>query len=173
MKTALTTTLYAVLVLATVQTIYGAPLPAACGPNDVSYDVRYDREAHSKAQPEQGKARIYFIHDEGATPTLWSNEKPILLGADGAWLGANLHNSYFSVLINPGEHHVCAATQYSREVKLVALTHFQAEAGMVYFFRTRVIVPGAIYNLEISSVDSDEGEYLIASYPLSIFQPKK
>jgi hypothetical protein len=169
----ITAFLFAGLVPASAQASFGAPYPAACGPKDTGFDVSLDKSQHPLAQPEEGKARIYFIHDEGAAPSLWTREKPILIGMDGAWVGANSHNSYFSVSINPGEHHICSATPYNRQVKLVALTHLQAEAGRVYFFRTRVIVPGAVYNLEISSVDNDEGEYLIASYPLSIFHPKR
>jgi hypothetical protein len=162
---------FAAFASASAQNSFG-PLPSACGPKDVSFDVRLDKAQHPLTQPEPGKSRIYLIHDIGAFPTLWAFEKPIMLGFDGAWLGANLKDSYFSVSIDPGEHHICAATQYNRGIKLVALAHLQVEAGKTYFYRTRFNAPGAMYYLELDAIDSDEGEYLIASYPLSVSHPK-
>ena len=87
-----------------------------------------------------------------------------MLGIDGAWAGAIRENSYFSVTISPGEHHICAALPYYREEKSAVLAHFQAEAGRTYFYLTRY--------LELGPVDSDEGKYLIASYLLSVSRPK-
>ena len=96
-----------------------------------------------------------------------------MLGIDGAWVGANHSNSYFSVSIDPGERHVCAALQYYREAKLVAVTHLKVEAGKTYFYRARLVALGDPQYLELEPVDSDEAEYLIANYPLSVSRPHK
>src|ERR1700693_5983615 len=80
---------------------------------------------------------------------------------------ANQHNSYFSVSVEPGEHHVCANEQsrVARLSRLVAFTHFTAEAGKVYSFRTRLIVSTSEELLDMDSLDSDEARYLMVSYP--------
>jgi len=123
-------------------------------------------------QPEPGKARIYFIHDSGAVTAVFTLAEPTMLGVDGAWVGANHGNSYFSISVDPGEHHVCASSWYSREAKLVVLAHLQTEADRTYFYRTRLVVLRDTQYLELDPVDSDEGKYLIASYPLSISHSK-
>ena len=49
------------------------------------------------------------------------------LAVDGAWVGANHGNSYFSVSVEPGEHHVCVTLQSSLVAQRVELAHFTAE----------------------------------------------
>jgi hypothetical protein len=99
---------------------------------------------------------------------------------DGAWVGAYKNNSYFSVSVNPGEHHACAEVQSNSSVEgLVALRHFTAEPGKVYYFRTRlldeqqrVLYPDPPIT-DLDSLDSDEAKYLITYYPLSVSSAKK
>jgi hypothetical protein len=93
-------------------------------------------------------------------------------------VSAYKHNSYFAVSVEPGEQHVCANLQSSHSAGLVVtLAHFTAEPGKDYYFRTRFLVTGRIGAappyVDLDPVDSDEAQYLIASYPLSISQPKK
>jgi hypothetical protein len=89
-------------------------------------------------------------------------------------VGANQHNSYFFMSVDPGEHHVCANQQshISRLSQLMAFAHFTAEEGKVYYFRTRAF--GGINQVlfEIDPVDSDQAKYLIGSYPLSVSHSK-
>ena len=60
---------------------------------------------------------------------------------------------------------------------ILALAHFTAEPGKVYYFRTRFHDSGRIGAappyVDIDPVDSDEARYLLASYPMSVSQPKK
>lgn len=133
--------------------------------------MKLDKSQHSLTQPEPGKARIYFIHDSGAVKGIRTPTE-LMLGLDGAWAGANYESSYFSVSVDPGEHHICAASQSYGKTKLVVLAHFQAEAGRTFFYRTRLIVAGAPQYLELVPVDSDEAKYLIASYPLRVSHPR-
>jgi hypothetical protein len=145
---------------------------AACGPRNTNFDVKRDESQHTLAQPEAGKARVYFVQDIGEVNCLGGVTTKIAL--DGAWVGADQHNSYFSVSVEPGEHHVCANRQahFAEANQMVALAHFTAEAGKVYYFRTRTFGDQTQALLDLDAVDSDQAQYLIASYPLSVSHPK-
>jgi hypothetical protein len=152
---------------------------AACGPRKASFEVKLDESQHTLAEPEAGKALVYFIQDIGAVNCLGGCLKT-RIGLDGAWVGAIQHNSYFSVSVEPGEHHVCASPQSrfapAKSEKyasvLLALAHFTAEAGKVYYFRTRSFGSQNQELFDMNVVDSDQAKYLITSYPLSISHPK-
>jgi hypothetical protein len=137
-------------------------LPPACGPKNVSFDVKLDKSQHTQAPPEPGKARVYFLQDSFVAR----------IGMDGAWVGANRGHSYFSVSVEPGEHHVCAKVDVVSEHP-VEVASFTAEAGKVYYFRARLVsVEGGLY-LFLAQADNDEAKYLMDSYSLSVSQPKK
>lgn len=168
MKIALAVLLFAATAMAQNP---ASSLTAACGPSSVSFNVKLDYSDRTEAPLEAGKARVYFIHDAGAPdehvlPT-------IKLGVDGAWVGANHGDSYFSVSIEPGEHHLCLTLQTSLFTKNTELAHFTAEAGKTYYYRTRFIVSQEEELLELEQIDSDQGKYLIDKYPWSVFKPKK
>jgi Protein of unknown function (DUF2846) len=168
MRVSLVAFLFAAITSASAQNPFG-PLPRACGPNDVSFTVKLDKSSHSLTPPEPGKARIYFLQDTGVTAISSSPTEPTMFGVDGAWVGAIHGKSYFSMSIDPGEHHLCAALKFNREGRTAVLAHLQVEAGRTYFYRMRLIED----LLGLDPVDSDEGSYLIANYPLSVFQPRK
>jgi hypothetical protein len=92
---------------------------------------------------------------------------------DGAWVGANHGDSWFAVSVAPGEHHLCATLQSSFVNQRMELAHLQAEAGKVYYYRTRLVMSGTVELLDFDPIDSDQGRYLIASLPLSVSHPKK
>src|SRR5580700_5112261 len=150
---------------------------AACGPEKVSFNVKLDESQHALAKPEPGKALVHFIQDDG--PEGNHQHATLRIGLDGAWVGAYKHNSYFSVSVEPGEHHVCVSVQpQSYEQELVALAHFTAEGGKVYYFRTQFLAgTTTLYptppHLDLDQPDSDQAKYLIASYPVSVSQAKK
>lgn len=149
-------------------------LPAACGPDNASLKVKLDYTGHAPAQPEPGKALVYFIHDAGTSLAHPIIAYPTLkLGMDGAWVGANHGDSWFAVTVAPGEHHVCATLQSRFVDQRMELAHLQAEAGRVYYYRTRLVMSGTVELLELDSIDSDQGKYLIGSLPLSVSHPKK
>ncbi len=95
------------------------------------------------------------------------------LAMDGAWVGANHGNSYFSVSVEPGEHHVCVTLQSSFVAQRVELAHFTAEAGKTYYYRSELVTSRSVELLELDPIDSDQGKYLIDSFPLSVSTPKK
>lgn len=68
---------------------------------------------------------------------------------------------------------MCATLQSSLVEDRVELAHFLAEAGKVYYYRTRLVLSGSVELLELESIDSDQGQYLLGSYPLSISKLKK
>jgi hypothetical protein len=142
---------------------------AACGSEKVSFNVKLDESQHAMAQPEPGKALVYFIQEKGGDALGVTTN----IGLDGAWVGANKNSSYFAVSVEPGEHHACANVQ-SHRGHPVGLVHFTAEAGRVYYFDARVIYgEEAKAYLFLGAVDSDQAEYLIGSSPLSVSNPKK
>jgi hypothetical protein len=142
----------------------------ACG-QQVSYRVSLDKKQHTPAQPEPGKALVYFIHDAGTGVVL--AYPTTLYALDGAWVGANHGDSYFAVSVDPGVHHVCSALQSSFIDQRVELAHLNAEAGKTYYYRTRLIVSRAIELLDLQPIDSDQGSFLAASYALSVSKPRK
>lgn len=145
---------------------------AACGPQDTTFDVKLDKSQHTPEQPEPGKARVYFIQDAGITNCI-GGCGTMKVGMDGAWLGAIQQNSYFSMSVEPGEHHVCVSPQTRFQAKrLVGLAHFTAETGKSYYFRARFFDNDKQWLLDFDPIDSDQGKFLVASYSLSVSHPK-
>jgi hypothetical protein len=167
MKIVLVTLLLASSALAQAPAAIATP---ARGSEKVSFKVKLESQ-HVLAQPEPGKARVYFFHDAGTSMTV--GYPTVKLGMDGAWVGANHGNSYFSVSIEPGEHRVCVTLQSSLVAQRMELAHFTAEAGKVYYYRTRLVMSRSVELLELDPIDSDQGNYLIASFPLSVSNAKK
>jgi len=169
MKIALVTLLFAAS-SAFAQVASAAPT-AACGPENVSFKVKLDDSQHTLAQPDPGKARVYFFGDAGTSITV--GYPTVKIAMDGTWVGANHGNSYFSVSVEPGEHHVCVTLQSSLVAQRVELAHFTAEAEKVYYYRTRLVLSRSVELLELDAIDSDQGKYLIATFPLGVSNPKK
>ena len=146
-------------------------LPSACGIGKADVQVTLDHSQHIPATVEPGKARVYFIQDLG--PHNYIAE--INVGLDGAWIGTNRDNSYFSASVNPGRHHVCenVKSHFSTYGRLLELADFVAEPGKVYYFRARLSFGQNDPALDLEQIDSGQGEHLIASYPLSVSQIKK
>jgi hypothetical protein len=130
---------------------------AACGPANVIFEVRTDNPQHAVAQPPPEKALVYFVQEGTAACGAGGNDCIAKIGLDGAWVGAFQHNSYFAVVVAPGEHHACVALQGKSALgDRKGLSHFIAEPGRVYYLGMRAL-----------EVD------LIAASPLSVFQPRK
>jgi hypothetical protein len=170
MKSALSVMLLAVSAFAQQES--GA-LAAACGPKTTSFNVKRDDSEHTLAQPDPGKALVYFVQDIGEVNCL-GGCLTTKIGLDGVWVGANQRNSYFSVSVGPGEHHLSANPQshVGMVSRQVALVHFIAEAGKVYYFRTRGFGDSNQLLFDLDPVDSDQAKYLISSYPLSVSHAK-
>jgi hypothetical protein len=144
----------------------------ACGLSGVDFDVKLDKSQHTVVQPQPGKAQVYFVQDIGGASFDFGGKVVSWIGIDGQWLGMNKNNSYFSVSLEPGERHLCVIDQLSSDHSIEILP-FKAEAGSVYYFRERVVLSRFGIYLFLDPVNSDEAEYLIGSFPLSISHPKK
>lgn len=169
--------LLAIILLAASAFAQGQPGPAAptaCASRSENFDVKLDESQHTLLPPEQGKARVYFIQDLGFINCI-GRCQTTKIGLDGTWIGANQNNSYFSVSVEAGEHHLCANLQsrFAAVNRYFALAHFTAEAGKVYYFRTRDLGGKDNPVFDFDPVDSDQAEYLIAAYPLSVSHPKR
>jgi hypothetical protein len=147
-----------------------APVTAACGANKITFSAQEGNTTVAPVQPAVGKALVYFIQDEGQLSE--GRHYTLKMGVDGAWVGAYRDNAVFTVSVDPGEHHICAKVQSHFQAGLdSAFAHFTAEAGKIYYFRTRLSEYGG--HLEIDVPDSDQAKYLISIYPASLSQPKQ
>jgi hypothetical protein len=173
MRTALALLLFTISVYAQDPAAISAA-QAACGPGAVNFDVKTDDSQHTVAQSEAGKALVYVIQDIGVVNCIGACITT-KIGLDGAWVGANHHNSYFFLAVEPGDHHLCANWQshLARLSRVVALAHFHAEAGKVYYFRTRTFGDRTQLLFDLDPIDGDMGKLFVADYPLSVSHPKK
>jgi hypothetical protein len=143
----------------------------ACGPTDVKFDVKDDPTPPASGIPS-GKALIYIIEDVGVSSYGWIT---IRVGLDGSWIGATRGNSYFSFAVPSGGRHICANWQSSarNQSSLYSLTNFTAEPGQIYYFRTQISWSSSMLRIDLNQVNSDEGQYQIAAFPLVVSHPKK
>jgi len=171
--------LVVMLLVVCASTQESGPVEASCGPKGTSFDIKLDKSQHPLATPEPGKARVYFVQDTGGELECFTGASCLTtrIGIDGAWVGANHHNSYFSASVEPGEHHICANWQshVSDLNRVVAFAHFSAEEGKIYFFRTRPFGTQGNFEvqLDIDPLDSDQAKHLITHYPLSESHSKR
>lgn len=150
---------------------------AGCGPNEVKFTVKTDKDQHPTAQPEVGKAIVYVFGGESIdlhglvigrdfVTTRW--------GLDGVWVGAGYRNSYFFFSVDPGDHHLCAGRQaFSKPSTALSFT---AEAGKTYYFRTRTRHTdhnSSSGETELEPVDPAAAQLLIADSPSTVFQRKE
>jgi len=146
-----------------------------CGEASVKFDVKTDKSPHALLQPPPGQAMVYFVEDD---TEFESSPKPTTrIGVDGTWVGANHGNSYFSFAVAPGAHHLCASWQSLAVIgahDTSAAAHFTAEAGQVYYFRVKNkwLREHAAIHVDLSPVDSDEGQLLASRRALSVSHPK-
>ena len=87
----------------------GAAAPG-CGEPKMKFEVKTEKSQHP-AQTDVGKAMVYFIENDSQFDSFPS--PTTRMGIDGEWVGATHGNSYFSVSVDPGEHHLCASWQSS------------------------------------------------------------
>ena len=153
-------------------------LPDACGDDKVKFDVKTERSKTPPATPEAGKAQIVFIENENQMIGPFMHAT-VRFGMDGAWAGANNNNSYFTVTVDPGVHHLCASWQSALPMlkKSIDVASFAAEPGKVYYFAAQVTVistggNNANYTFTLSPLDEDEGKYRVKAWKVSASTPK-
>jgi uncharacterized protein DUF2846 len=155
--------------------VTGTPTASAtgCGDPDMKFKVKSDRAQHT-AQPEAGKALVYFLQDDS---DFVNEPKPTTrAGLDGNWVGATHTNSYFFFSVNPGVHQLCASWQSAGLLgHKKTWTQFTASAGEVYYFVAKNVWwrQNHTGGLSLNSVDRDQGQALANSFLFSIYQVKQ
>ncbi len=165
-------------------------LPDACGDDKVQFDVKTQKNQPAPAPPTVGIAQIVFVGlvDPGPGGCLGCTFSP-RVGIDGSWVGATKGNSYFSVDVDPGEHHLCTAWKsvLAKKGKNVGVDSFKAEAGKVYYYQVRIrSVEGGVIGtsggpvsstfewvLDLAPLSDDEGKYLVKTSALATATAKK
>jgi hypothetical protein len=151
---------------------------AACGSDDVHFDLKTSNTAHSLAEPEAAKALVYVVGQD-ISGGIFCKGCGILarIGLNGDWVGAINGKSYLSFSVAPGDHHLCANWQsvFAARSKRLSLTNFNAEAGKIYYFRMRLINQGEHYPpiLDLDAINSDEGKYMVLTSESSESHAKK
>jgi hypothetical protein len=151
-------------------------IPSSCGPSSTVFKVHRDSHPPALAAPAPGEAQIVFIHDAGGDDSLGLvrlGYPTSIYAIDGKWEGANHGDSWFSVFVAPGEHHVCTELQSSLVNQRTELAHLTAVTGQTYYFRTRLILSRAVELLDLELIDSDQGKYLTQVFALSKSTSKK
>lgn len=146
-----------------------ATLPSACGDDKVRFDVTTEPGPPAPAPPAPGKAQVVFIE------TVFGMSATARIGMDGAWVGADKGNSYFTLDVPPGLHHLCANWQSSfqtidRQVQLFALN---AEPGSVYYFHVKAVSTKYDLDFTFAPLNVDEATYLMQTSGLSASTQKK
>jgi hypothetical protein len=162
-------------------------LPDACGDDKVRFEVRAQENPPQPAAPAAEKAQIVFIEtmDRGdgkvVSPKLCVGcNITTRVGVDGAWVGANYGDSYFTLDLIPGEHHLCADWQSAsgRLRGMVGVNSFTAESGKVYYYQVKVTEKQVSKedkeeSVAMTPLSEDEGKYLVKNATLSAASPKK
>ena len=139
-----------------------AKAKAACGPDDIKFEVKNSNATQPPASPENGKGLVYVISLATQAECIACGGT-VRVGIDGAWAGATHGNSYLTLNVSPGEHHLCTNLQsrFAAISRHVALANFTAEAGKVYYFRMRAIVTQTEAFLDLDPINTDQGKYLV------------
>jgi len=160
-------------------------LPDNCGDDKVQFDVRTEKHQPAPAPPQAGKAQIVFIEAMDKNLACWSCGSPTSrFGMDGAWVGATQGNSYFTLDIAPGEHHLCMDWQsaFGRLRQKLGMAEFTAEAGKTYYFEAKVKIKEHNYgdsnsqvdrDLDFVQISDDEGRYRVKAAALAIATARK
>jgi hypothetical protein len=176
--------IFSISVLGATQA-WAAVLPDACGDDKVNFEVATQKSPGSQAGPEAGKAHIVFVENSP------SQSGPTMrYGMDGAWVGANKGNSYFTLTVEPGVHQLCTGVQthFDRVKKgFIEVTSLTVEAGKTYYYEAKITnfaVAGATgpgvtnggggggASFSLSPLTELEGEYRIKAWKLSTSKPK-
>lgn len=148
---------------------------SGCGDTRAQFQVKRV-DGVNPVQPDPGKALVFFIEKDVDDATF--SVPNTRVGSDGNWVGATHGDSYFYVMMSPGDHHLCSAVAFDgcRGCRTgAAVAHFTAEAGGVYYFETKNIAQrnSTATDVSLFPLDSDEGRYLVARLPLVAARQKK
>jgi hypothetical protein len=166
-----------------VTATYATVLPDACGNEKVSFEIQLQKNPSVPSGPETGKAQVFLI-EKSEKPPVYSLScigcsTITRFGVDGAWVGATKDNSYFSISLDPGVHHLCAVL--GKEVDAEPLS---VEQGKAYYFQVEYKAVATDYgtpdhpnsqtniSVKFSTLNEDDGKYRVKVSALSNAIPK-
>jgi len=183
--------LFICLSFATTAVAKETELPDSCGDPNTKFDVTTQKSTAALPAPDTGKALIVFLEpNEEACLGCYTQR----FAMDGQWVGATKKHSYFSLQVEPGQHHFCS-TGVMRNT--IAIRSFEVKTGGTYFLQARWIpnrpgagsayggpmteeehdsqvVPGGksalLYGMSL--LDEEKGRYIIKSYEAAEFKKK-
>jgi hypothetical protein len=158
-------------------------LPDSCGDPATKFEVKTHKSTTPLPAPDAGKALIVFLQPDRTFACM--NCLAPRFAMDGQWVGATHGTSYFTLQVEPGQHHFCSVGISPTQI---AIRSFEVKAGMTYFLQARSIGSGprteeehdsqvipagktAIY-YGMSLLDEEKGRYLIKSYEVAEFKKK-
>ncbi len=150
-----------------------AILPDACGQDAVRFDVTPQTAQPTPTAPAAGKALLVFVEDQNSEPHNPFNPwDTVRFAMDGAWVGATKGNSYFTLDVAPGIHHLCASWRgAARGATSFDVAPVNAEAGKVYYFGAKVTDSEYYDNLSLAQLNDDQGEYRLKFWMRSTSKP--
>jgi hypothetical protein len=182
MKARIVVSILSLSIVSSIQT-QAATLPDACGSDKVKFDITLQKNPPAPSAPEPGKGQIIFIEASKKPPAvgcMGNCGNMTRYGVDGAWVGATRDNSYFTLSVDPGEHHLCAVL--GKDVDAEGLS---VEDGKVYYFQVNYNAEGTQYgthgkpnyqikkNVDFSLLKEDEGKYRVKVSDLSTAVPRQ
>lgn len=155
-------------------------LPDSCGSDSVKFDVKTEKDQPPPAAPADGKAQIVLVGtvpNEGAL----MHWPAIRFGINGAWVGANKGNSYFTLDVAPGAQNICVSAQgvmAGMAKDLVDMQTFTAEAGKVYYFEARFGMigggnGGGVVTFGLAPLNENDGKYRVKAWKLATWKTNK
>jgi hypothetical protein len=158
-------------------------LPDSCGDDKTKFEVTTHKSTTALPAPDAGKALIVFVQPDRTFACM--NCLAPRFAMDGQWVGATHSTSYFTLQVEPGQHHFCSTGPFHNQI---AIRTFEVKAGMTYFLQARSIGNGprteeehdsqvipagksAIY-YGMSLLDEEKGRFLIKSYEVAEFKKK-
>jgi hypothetical protein len=175
--------LFALCLIVTLRS-QATTLPDSCGSDKTQFDVKTQKHQPGPAAPADGKAQIVFIEAMDRNLGCWSCGSPTSrVGIDGAWVGATQGNSWFSVEVPPGEHHLCTDWQSALGTlkKKIGMADLTAESGKTYYFEVKMKIKevgsgntsDVDRDLDFAQISEDEGKFRLQSAALATFVPRK
>jgi hypothetical protein len=161
---------------------FASVLPDACGNDKVSFDIRLQKNPPAPPAADPGKGQVFFIEKSRKPPAIigcLDCNTMTRFGVDGAWVGATKDNSYFTISLDPGVHHLCGVR--GKEIDAEPLT---IEAGKSYYYQVEYKAEGTQYgtpdhpnyqvkkNVAFSMLNEDDGKYRVKVSALSVATPK-
>jgi len=150
-----------------------------CGVDELKFDVSKS-PLQPLTKPADGMALVVVLDRNDAGAAVIGGASRI--GLDGKWLSATKGNTYTTLQVDPGVHHLCTKPQSILSGKkflavklLAAATSIDTKAGGVYYYQL-VSVQLAHEDMphsELRLMEPDAGELLRSGYELSVAKPKQ